>query len=362
MRVVVVGGGIAGLTAAWGLARAGVRDLVLLEREDQLFAHSSGRNAAIYRPVETQAPVTRLALRTAELYDETLGERRAWLKEDGVLLTASTAAALGRLAQNAEEAGVAVRWLDHGELLAAAPAVEDGHARSALSVPSGGVLDLHAIATALGRVIRDSGGRIELAQPASRLLVKAGRTNGVELSDGRALSADVVVIAGGAWARELGETAGAPLPLTPVRRHLVMLEPERPLPPDTPTVWDAEVEAYFRPESGAVLASPGDAVPWPPELPAADPAALELLATKLGKMAPAIAGSRVRRSWACLRTFAPDKVSVVGADPRVGGLFWLAGLGGHGITAGAAAGEVLAAAVLDRVHVERDVLSPSRLL
>jgi glycine/D-amino acid oxidase-like deaminating enzyme len=362
MRVVVVGGGIAGLTAAWGLARAGVRDLVLLEREDQLFAHSSGRNAAIYRPVETQPPVTRLALRTAELYDEILGDRREWLKEDGVLLTASTESALARLAKNAEDAGIAIRWMDHDELVATVPAVDGGHARAALAVDSGGVLDLHAIATTLGRVIRDAGGRIEVSRPAARLIVRGGDAIGVELGDGQTLSADVVVVAGGAWASELGESAGAPLPLTPVRRHLVMLEPEAPLPPDTPTVWDGELEAYFRPESGAVLASPGDATPWRPEVPAADPAALELLAQKLGKMAPALAGSRVRRSWACLRTFAADKVSVVGADPRVRGLFWLAGLGGHGITAGAAAGEVLAASVLDREHVERDVLSPARLL
>jgi glycine/D-amino acid oxidase-like deaminating enzyme len=142
----------------------------------------------------------------------------------------------------------------------------------------------------------------------------------------------------------------------------VLLEPDLMPEAGTPTVWDAELGAYFRPESGALLASPGDAVPWHPEEPAADPAALELLWEKLGKMAPSLAGSRVRRFWACLRTFAPDKASVVGADPRVGGLFWLAGLGGHGITAGVAAGQVLAACVTSGDDPLAAELSPARLL
>lgn len=360
MSVVVVGGGIAGLAAAWGLARAGARELLLLERERQLFAHSSGRNAAIYRAVESPRAVAALGVRSAALFDELCGARREWLRQDGLLLSSRTREALAPLSEISTSVGIEHEWLDRDELVRRAPAVAGGHATAALWVPGGGVLDNHGIATALAREIRRHGGRIELGHDAARVSSSAGRVTGVE-SNGRTFGADVVVIAGGAWASGVGATCGAPLPLTPVRRHLVLLEPEVMPPPNAPTVWDAELGAYFRPESGTLLASPGDAVPWHAEEPAADPAALELLWEKLGKMAPSLAGSRVRRHWACLRTFAPDKASVVGADPRIAGLFWLAGLGGHGLTAGVAAGELLAKCVLGGDDPLIRELAPGRM-
>ncbi len=361
MSIVVVGGGIAGLAAAWGLVRARAGAVTLLEREAQLFAHSSGKNAAIYRSVESPRAVAELGVRSSALLDELLGSREAWLLPTGLLLSSRTRAALEPLAAISTEVGIAHEWIDQRELVSRVPSVTGGHATVALWVPGGGVLDNHAISTALAREIRVRGGCIELGHDAARVLVQAGRVTGVE-SCGEVHRAEVVVIAGGAWASQVGATCDAPLPLTPVRRHLVILEPDAPLPAHQPTVWDAELGAYFRPESGAVLASPGDAVPWHPEDPAADPAAVELLAERLGQMAPRLAGSRLRRYWACLRTFAPDKASVVGADPRVRGLFWLAGLGGHGLTAGAAAGELLSKCVLGQPDPLLDALAPRRLL
>lgn len=361
MSTLVIGGGIAGLAAAWGLARAGVPDVLLLEREPHLFAHSSGKNAAIYRTVEAPGSVAALGVRSAELLDELTGDRARWLRQDGLLLTARVREALLPLAEISAASGIEHVWLDKSELVQRAPAIEGGHASAALFIPSGGVLDNHGIATALSGALRALGVRVELGHEAARVVARGGRITGVE-SQGAFRPADKVVIAGGAWASQVGATCDAPLPLTPVRRHLVMIEPDVMPPSDAPTVWDAELGAYFRPESGALLASPGDAVPWHAEDPAADPAALELLWQRLRTMAPSLAGSRVRRAWACLRTFAPDKASVVGADPRVAGLYWLAGLGGHGLTAGVAAGEVLGAMVTERGHELAAALSPARLL
>ena len=295
-RVVVLGGGIAGLAAAWGLVRAGLSSVHLFEREDQLFAHSSGRNAAIYRSVEKQLAVARLGVRSATLLDEIVGARAGWLRADGVVLTARERTSLAGLAGIAEQAGIAFDWLDRDRLTRIAPITRDGHAGAALWVASGGVLDAHAIATSLRNAVKSAGGVIELDRTARRVIELGGRARGVELENGEVHDADAVVIAGGAWASELGATCGAPLPLTPVRRHLVLLDPDVALAPHSPTVWDADLEAYFRPESGSVLASPGDATPWHPEVPAADPAVLETLWDKLRSMAPSLAGARVRRS------------------------------------------------------------------
>jgi glycine/D-amino acid oxidase-like deaminating enzyme len=83
-----------------------------------------------------------------------------------------------------------------------------------------------------------------------------------------------------------------------------------------------------------------------------------MLAEKLMRLAPTLAQSGVRRGWGCLRTFARDRAMVCGADPRVAGLHWIAGLGGHGMTGGVALGELLAQAMDGRFSELARALAP----
>ena len=80
------------------------------------------------------------------------------------------------------------------------------------------------------------------------------------------------------------------------------------------------------------------------------------------QLAPGLGLATLRRAWACLRTFAPDRVPVIGPDPRVGGLYWLAAFGGSGMSVGVGAGELLAALVAGRDHPLAATVGPSRLL
>jgi D-arginine dehydrogenase len=118
-----------------------------------------------------------------------------------------------------------------------------------------------------------------------------------------------------------------------------------------PVLWRLEDEVYFRPESGGILASPCDELAWPAQTPTSDPAALQLLGQKLERTAPLLAHAQVQRAWACLRTFAPDRELVIGADPRLSGLHWLCGLGGRGMSVAPAAAELLAQQIV-RANVE----------
>jgi D-arginine dehydrogenase len=155
---------------------------------------------------------------------------------------------------------------------------------------------------------------------------------------------------------------GLALPVVPLRRHLAVLEPPRALPAAHPVVWRLTDEVYFRPESGGVLASPCDELQWSANDAVATSS--EQLA-KLGELLPTVAAgladARVRRAWAGLRSFAPDREFVVGSDVRAPGLFWIAGLGGRGVTCGLALGEVCANAVLGRPDPLLRVFDPSRL-
>ncbi|MCA9592440.1 MAG: FAD-binding oxidoreductase [Myxococcales bacterium] len=361
MRIVVLGAGIAGLSTAHALCARGA-EVVVLEREPYVFSHSSGRNAAIYRPVEDSTGIAELARVSARHLDALAGTRDRWLDQRGLLLVAADAAPIHALERVAERDGVNVQRLDVTELHTRAPALAGGHVRDGLWVPDGGVLDPHAIGSLLASAIRDAGGRILLGADVGRVLMEGGRVAGVVLSGGETFAADAVVLAAGAWAEALGAAAGASLPLTPIRRHLVILEPSAAVDPRATTVWDVGLQAYFRPESGGLLASPCDELAWRPEVPAPDPAALELLAERLRTLAPGLAESRVRRSWACLRTFAPDRRLVIGADPRVTGLHWVAGLGGYGMSSGVGAGELAARVIFGEQSALSAALAPARLV
>jgi len=361
--VIVVGGGIAGLAVAYHLTSRGVRRVVLLEREPLLASHSSGRNAAIFRPLDSSPDIVTLAKRSHALLDALFeSEPDHWLRSTGLLLAAPEATLLTDLAALARDFEVPHEAMGPEEIVALVPLLAGGQALRGLYLPGAGVMDIHAITTRLARVAKAAGAQLLTGMGVRSVRAQRGQVNGVELANGDVVFGDLVVIAGGAWAAQLGASCGAGLPLTPLRRHLVQLESPEKVSDMTPAVWRLGDEVYFRAESGGILASPCDEKPWPAESPSPDQRTIERLAKKLTHLAPALAASAVRHAWACLRTVAPDRALVAGEDPRVRGLFWLAGLGGHGMTIGVAAGEVVAALISGLDHPMAFALTPSRLL
>jgi D-arginine dehydrogenase len=184
----------------------------------------------------------------------------------------------------------------------------------------------------------------------------------VVLEDGTRLPAGCVIAAAGAWNGALGEASGVSLPLAPLRRHLVELQPSADMAPE-PVVWRLEDQVYYRKHPAGVLASPCDESLAQPGAADSDPQVIAGLQLKLRRLAPALASAGTRRAWACLRTFASDRELVVGEDPRLPGLHWFAGLGGRGMSIAPAAAELVAAGILREPLPQLAVmLSPARLL
>jgi glycine/D-amino acid oxidase-like deaminating enzyme len=359
--VIVVGGGIAGLASAWHLARAGVTRTCIVERDWACGTQATGTNAAIFRHLDFDAASIGLARRSRALM-EVLAPRL--VRETGALYLASPQR-LQRARALLAAQGLATELLVGDELArrftilagvdGAAPPGVDG-----LLLPSDGVIDVHALVEALVRQLRAAGVTLRLGAAAVSVSPGAGGHE-VRLFTGDVLFGQRLVVAAGAWSAEVASLRGLPLPIEPRRRHLALLEPEAPLPPSHPVVWRLEREVYFRAESGGVLASPCDEEPCPPGIVPTAPEQLAQLGQRLSEVAPALSTATVRRAWGCLRSFAPDREFVVGADERAPGLHWLAGLGGRGMTCGLALGEVLAAAVQERTHPLLEPLSPARL-
>lgn len=357
--VVIVGGGIAGLSALARLAERGVR-AVLVEREPWLAGHASGRNAAIWRPLEDDETTATLAAQSDAWLQLNLGA--APIERVGLLLAASDEAQLERLIERARRDTVPHDLLRGAALFERAPVLAGGEVNAALRVPSGGVLDTHAVLTGLASYARARGGELATASAVRAIETTNGRVARVVLDGERSIRCGAVVLAAGAWNAELAAPLGSRVVLEPIRRHLVQLD-TKVLPRGKPVVWrvgSANDEVYFRAESGGVLASPCDAVLAPPGMPATDPHAAELLAKKLARTAPQLESSRVRRAWACLRTFAPDRELVVGEDPHAIGLHWLGGLGGRGLAVAVAAAGDLAAGMVGKPSALARRLSPAR--
>lgn len=360
--VVVVGGGIAGLSVVAALA--GHMRVCLVEREPILAAQASGRNAAIYRPLEEDATTGALSRRTRAIL-ESLTDQPV-IDRCGLILTTSDVARGRAEAARAAQQGVAHALLEDAALYAAEPLLRGGECRSGLLLIEGGVLDIHAIASALERHARHRGARLLTGVSVGRILENHGVVRGVQLSDGNVIGCRYTVIAAGAWSAGLGAAIGAPLSLSPVRRHLVQLSlPAEVRSPGAAVVWRLEQEAYFRREGEGVLASPCDELAFPGEVPREplpDPDACEWLERRLRAMAPDLALAGAQSRWACFRTFAPDRELVAGLDPRLDGLAWLSGLGGRGMSVGVAAGDLVGRLLLGKADELERAFSVARLL
>ena len=357
--VTIVGGGIAGLASAWQLAELGVRDVVLVEAESELGTQASARNAAIFMPLEESLTAVWLASRSRDLLDARIGT--SWLSANGITLCTGRPDALDELKFTARRLGVYHERWAREEIAQHVPALREGECIEGLHLPLGGVLDVGLLLARLRRWALAAGVQIVTSAKVERVDVERGRVTGVRLLGGHRIQSERVVLAAGAWASALGKAVGSALELTPHRRHLVKLTGSNLPSAQSSVAWRVDEPIYFRPFDGGILVSPCDETVQAPGPPDVDETVTRGLNARLERLAPEItAGGAIARIWACLRTMSSDRELVVGADGKVKGLYWCAGLGGRGMTCGAAAGELLARTMLGLSHPLTRPLAPER--
>lgn len=365
---VVVGAGVAGAAAAYALARRGEGDILVLEAEPVAGAHASGRNAAMAYSFLTDEVNRRLALRGRAFIagppdDFPVALDNRWPGSLTAVLGPGDEWAAVATALRAE--GVALSRWSGDEISARVPVVGPGFAEYGYFCPQDGVIDIHGLLQGYLRAARARGAILRTRLRAEALAIQGDRVTGVVTGRG-AVAAGAVLLASGPWANELPGRAGLrPLPLSPCLRHLGLVAGlAGPPDPTWPFIWNQTHGFYFRPESGGLLVCACDEDEVPPGDVGPVEEGITRLAEKTLALLPGAAAGELRQVWAGLRTLTPDDRFVIGPDPRLPGLFWVAGLGGHGMTTSPAVGELTADLLLQGRcdWIDAAAMAPDRFL
>lgn len=357
----IAGAGMAGVALAARLAAHG--RVLLLERELHPGMHSTGRSAAMF--MESYGSPQGRAL--------TRASRAAYAAPAVVpILSARGALYVGWQGQEAAfeaTANAGVVRLDAAATLARVPVLRADGLLGGWYEEDAMDIDVDALLQGQLAAARAHGAALWTGAE----LVHAARRDGrwhLALADGRSASAGVLVNAAGAWADLVAQCAGAtPLGLQPCRRSAFTFDaPEGIDHRRWPVTAGVDERWYFKPDAGQLIGSPANADPVPPHdvLPEALDIASGIAAIE---ESTTLRIRRPRRTWAGLRTFAPDGEMVIGFDPAVPGLFWQAGQGGWGIQSAAGAALLSEALIvqapwpdaLARAGVDAEAVSPARL-
>ena len=341
----VVGGGIAGVSAAYELARAGA-SVIVLEREAALAHHTTGRSAAQYLENYGGEAVRRLTLASRPFFeappagfaDAPLLAPRPMLEVGGP----DRRDAVADLARRGAAMVPSIRLVDRAEIAALCPVLRPAAAAWGAYEPEALDLDVMALHQGYVRGLRAAGGEIARSAEVGSI-ARDGAAWALDAA-GRTLRAGLLVNAAGAWADELATRAGvAGVGLRPLRRTAFTVGLPASVDGRTwPLVHDVDEGWYFKPEGDGLLVSPADETPSDPCDARADPADVALALDRL-REATTLDVRQVRSAWAGLRTFAPDRVLVLGPDPDVPTFIWCAGQGGFGIQTAPAAAQLVAA-------------------
>ncbi len=355
--VVIIGGGCMGTSVAYHVARLGVSNVVLVEREPQLGTASTGRNAGGFRHQFSHPANIALSKESIALFahfEEVVGHPIDFWP-DGYLFLLSTDESVATFRQNVElqrAHGIEVDWFTAGDAAARCPGLDVTGVLGASFCAADGIADPNGVTMGFARAAQADGVEIRRGEEVTGMQITAGRVTEVQTTKG-VIATGTVVNAAGPWAAQIGQLANVTVPVMPERRHIFIAQPAAggswddagqagKVPQSRLMVIDFESTFYFHREGGGLLFGMSD----PDEQPGFDitvrwdflPKVIEVAVKRL----PALGEAAVSHAWAGLYEMTPDHNPIIGPSPDVAGFFTIAGFSGHGFQHSPAAGRILA--------------------
>ncbi|KTT66099.1 sarcosine oxidase subunit beta family protein [Pseudomonas oryzihabitans] len=351
--VLIVGGGIQGLSLAFSLAERGLKDVLVLDA-GYWQGGASGRNGTLIRGAFSSVEWTRFFAYSSELWhglSRRLGENVMYSRRGYSMVGErdSTAQLLDRTLRVHQECGINSHLLSPAQLRGVLPALAHERVSAALHLPDSGVAPHHAAMHAYRQACERLGVRILYRSRVTAIDYGAGRISGAWVGQQHVLT-DTLVLAGGADSNALAELVGVPLDGYPMRLEAMALEPTRPL--IGPAVALLDRLCYLHQTARGEVVGGAEVAERPQDTLNADVPVMAATAKAYLEMFPQLGEARILRQWAGLVHISKDFGPLLGAHPALAGLFISAGWC-YGHAGAPAAGDLLAKAIVDGVVDER---------
>jgi 4-methylaminobutanoate oxidase (formaldehyde-forming) len=353
-RAVVIGGGVGGAAVLYWLARLGWDDAVLVERAE-LTSGSTFHSAGLVGQLRSTLSLTKMMMSSVHLYrslEDEVGLETGW-KEVGSLRLASSEERMEEIARQAGWAktfGLPLELISPAEARELFPPMSSEGVLGAAYLPTDGYIDPSQLTFALAEGARRRGAEISTGTRVTGIRLERGRVRAVETDRGE-IETEIVVNAGGMYAREIGALAGVNVPIVPMAHEYLVTKPAG-LPLEMPTMRDPSLLIYFRPESGGLVMGgyERDCAPWGLDGIPADfnsrlldedwPRFEELMENSVVRV-PGLAEMEVVKLINGPEAFTPDGEFILGPSD-VRGLWVAAGFCAHGLAGAGGMGKLVA--------------------
>jgi glycine cleavage system aminomethyltransferase T/glycine/D-amino acid oxidase-like deaminating enzyme len=357
-KVVVIGGGVAGCSVTYHLAKYGWKDTVLLER-DQLTSGTTWHAAGLVGQLGASSTITRLRKYSLNLYKE-LEKKTALstgLKQNGAITVASTPERLQELLRQATAAqlfDVNVEAVTRERIKELYPVINNSDILGGVYMPEDGQADPVGVTNVLAKAAKMEGAQIFEKTPVQKILVKDKKIVGVQTEFGK-IECEYVVIATGMWSRQIGEDIGVSIPLYPNEHFYIITEPLDKLPKNLPVLRDYNACLYLKEDAGKMLVG----IFEPNAKPAFKDKGLvpedfsfgefpddfdhfEPYLEKSFQRLPMLETAGIRKFFSGPESFTPDTQYLLGETSEVNNLFTCCGFNSIGIASSGGAGRVTA--------------------
>ena len=359
-RVVVIGGGIAGASTAYHLAKLGVRDVVLLE-QGRLTCGTTWHAAGLVGQTRATRNATRMSRYGIDLYaslEKETGLATGW-KQCGSLNVAKTKdrlTSMKRQMARAKSFGVEFEFISPAEAGRIASILRTDDLAGAVWIPGDGKANPTDLTQSLAKGARMNGATIAEGVKVIGVDVRNRRIQGVRwksASDEGAIGCESIVNCGGQWARELGRDVGVTVPLYSAEHFYLVTQPIAGITPDFPVIRDPDGFLYYKEEVGGMVmggfepkAKPWNVDPIPEgfefQLLPEDWDHFEILMQNAIHRTPCLETAEVKLLLNGPESFTLDGNFILGEAPELAGYFVCAGFNSAGIANSGGAGKLVA--------------------
>ena len=361
-EVLIVGGGIWGLSTAYHLAKFGQKDILVLERNDEIAEETTPQAAGLVgqiRPSVTMLQAIRYALELFSQFPKETGHDPG-LRQTGSLMVALTPERMDAYARQIERShrnGIEADFVSHAEMDRLAPALDTTKIEGGYFVPNDGYVDPRQCALAYAAAAKDLGVQIQLNTLVTGFQQHNGEILGVETENGF-IASNQVVITAGPWGASLAKEVGATTAVQPIRHQRARTVPTPGIPDHHPAVRVTDVSCYVRPDKGGYLYGFFEPTPVSMDLEAMSAdfrtadiePPVEVMAEAQRRLAPTfpiLTDLEIAEYRRGITTFAPDGAYMIGPMPGIDRLYLATGCAALGIAGSPAVGRWLANWIID---------------